>query len=422
MKHLLYVLLDGLGDRPVKSLGDKTPLEAAYHPNMDHLAKIGISGLVYTVGKGIAPESDVAVISMLGYDPFKTYTGRGPIEAFGAGVYMDDGDLAVRCNFATVDDEMNIVDRRCGRSLSNEEAKTLAEAINNSLVFESHLAEFEFRSTIGHRGVLVIKSKEGPLSDNITNTDPAYAKLHGLGIATTSYSSKVEKCRPLDDSEEAKRSADLINEFTLKSHEILKNHPINLKRVKEGKPPANAILLRDAGSRIPRFENIKEKYGREFACIVEMPVERGIALLCGMDVVSFNHSEDQKDGYVKKAELVSELIEFYDVVYVHIKGPDEPAHDGDCEGKVKSIELIDEYFFGNLKVNLSDIVMVVSSDHATPCSLKSHSDDPVPIIISGGGIKSDGTEAFGERFCAKGSLGIMNGQEVLSKALHFTTL
>ncbi|MEM1739262.1 MAG: alkaline phosphatase family protein, partial [Candidatus Methanomethylicaceae archaeon] len=393
MKHLLYILLDGLGDRPIKSLSDRTPLEAAHHPNMDNLAKLGISGLVYTVGKGIAPESDIAVISMLGYDPFKTYTGRGPIEAFGAGIYMDDGDLAVRCNFATIDDNMNIIDRRCGRTLSNEEAKILAEAINNNLIFESHSAEFEFKNTIGHRGVLVIKSKEGPLSDNITNTDPAYIKLHGLGIATMNFSNKIEKCTPLDNSEEAKRSADLINEFTLKSHEILKNHPINLKRIKEGKPPANAILSRDAGSRIPKFQNIKEKYGRDFACIVEMPVERGIALLCGMDVVSFSTSNNQSFDYIKKAELVNELIEAYGVVYVHIKGPDEPAHDGDCEKKIKSIELIDEYFFGNLKLDLSNIVVVVSSDHATPCSLKSHSDDPVPIIISGGKIKNDGTEA-----------------------------
>lgn len=418
---MLYVLLDGLGDRPIKSLGDKTPLEAAYHPNLDEFAKIGVSGLVYTVGKGFAPESDVAVISMLGYDPLKTYTGRGPIEAIGAGIFMNDGDLAVRCNFATVDDEMNIIDRRCGRSLSTEEAKALAEAINNNLVLTSHPANFEFRSTIGHRGVLVIRSKF-QLSDNITNTDPAYTRLHGLGVATEKFSNKVEICRPMDDSQEAKRAADLINEFTIKSHKILKNHPINIKRIKEGKPPANVILSRDAGSRIPRFQNIKEKYGREFACIVEMPVERGIALLCGMDVVSFNSIGDIREYYRKEADLVSELLEVYDVVYVHIKGPDEPAHDGDCEKKKKSIELIDEHFFGNLKLNLSNTIVAISSDHATPCALKVHSDDPVPIVISGGNIKSDGTKAFGERFCANGSLGIMNGQEVLRKAISFTTL
>ncbi|MCS7098320.1 MAG: alkaline phosphatase family protein [Candidatus Methanomethyliaceae archaeon] len=418
---MLYVLLDGLGDRPIKLLGDRTPLEAAHHPNLDELTKVGVSGLVYTVGKGIAPESDIAVISMLGYDPLKTYTGRGPIEAFGAGVLMNDGDLAVRCNFATIDDEMNIIDRRCGRSLSTEEAKALAEAINNNLVLSSHPANFEFRSTVGHRGVLVIKS-ETPLSDNITNTDPAYVKLHGLGIAAEKFSNKVEICRPLDDSQEARRAADLINEFTIKSHEILKNHPINIKRIKEGKPPANAILSRDAGSRVPRFQNIKEKYGREFACIVEMPVERGIALLCGMDVVSFNSIGDSREYYRREADLVSELLEVYDVVYVHIKGPDEPAHDGDCEKKKKSIELIDEYFFGNLKLNLSNTIVAISSDHATPCALKAHSDDPVPIVISGGNIKSDGTKAFGERFCASGSLGIMNGQDVLKKAISFTTL
>ncbi|MGC8936779.1 MAG: 2,3-bisphosphoglycerate-independent phosphoglycerate mutase [Candidatus Methanomethylicaceae archaeon] len=418
MKHLLYILLDGLGDLPVKSMGDKTPLEASNHPNMDSLAKRGISGIVYTVGKGIAPESDVAVISMLGYDPIKTYTGRGPIEVFGSGMVMENGDLAVRCNFATVDDNLNIIDRRVGRSLSTGEARVLAETINHTLTLESHPATFEFRSTVGHRAVLLIKSEEGPLSGNITNTDPAYQRMEGLSTASTDFVNRVMKCEPLDGSDEARRAADLLEEFTKKSHEILKDHPVNLIRQREGKPPANMVLSRDAGSSLPNFQHIKDKYGREFASMVEMPVERGIALLCGMDLVELPlPTGDHALDYKKRAELASELVDTYGAVYVHIKGPDEPAHDGNCEGKKRAIERIDEHFFGNLDLDLSKIVIAVTSDHATPCALKAHSGDPVPLMVAGGGIKKDGTEAFGESQCAKGSLGTMNGQEVLSKIL-----
>ncbi|MGQ9758979.1 MAG: 2,3-bisphosphoglycerate-independent phosphoglycerate mutase [Candidatus Methanomethylicaceae archaeon] len=416
MKHLLYVLLDGLGDLPVSSLGNMTPLEASEHPNMDTLARKGVSGSVYTVGKGIAPESDVAVISMLGYEPSSTYTGRGPIEVFGAGMVMENGDLAVRCNFATVDDNTRIIDRRVGRSLSSEEAKILAEAINKNVSLESHAASFEFRSTIGHRAVLLIKSEEGPLSGNITNTDPAYKKVNGLGLASATFENRVMACEPLDGSEEASRSADLLEEFTRKSHEVLKKHPINLMRIKEGKPPANAILSRDAGSKLPNFQPVKERYGREFVAMVEMPVERGIALLCGMDLVELPApSGDLAWDYRKRGELVSELVEIYSAVYIHIKGPDEPAHDGDCEGKRRAIELIDRHFFGSLNLDMSRTVVAVTSDHSTPCTLRSHSGDPVPLMVSGGGIASDGTRGFGESFCARGSLGTIIGQEVLQR-------
>jgi 2,3-bisphosphoglycerate-independent phosphoglycerate mutase len=417
-KHLLYILLDGLGDRPIKSLNDKTPLEAAEHPYMNELARKGKSGMVYTVGKGIAPESDIAVISMLGYDPVKTYTGRGPIEAFGSSMNMEDGDLAVRCNFATVDDKLNIIDRRCGRSLTTEEATVLADTINREVILKSHPAKFEFKSTVGHRAVLLIKSKEGKLSGNISNTDPAYQKIEGLGLALKKFGNKIIKCEPLDDSDEAKRAADLLEEFTRKSHEVLRNHPINIKRLHSRRPAANAILSRDAGSLLPKFKPVRQEYGMEFASMVEMPVERGIALLSGMDLVEIPKSTgDLAVDYLNRARMASELVSSYDATYIHIKGPDEPAHDGDCEGKKRAIELIDAHFFKNLKVDLANTIVTVTSDHSTPCSLKAHSDDPVPLIVAGCGITGDGTKEFGESYCSKGSLGILLGRDVLRRVL-----
>jgi 2,3-bisphosphoglycerate-independent phosphoglycerate mutase len=413
-KHLLYVLLDGLGDVPVKSFGGKTSLESARTPNLDSISKRAKMGAVYTVGKGIAPESDVAVISMLGYDPAKTYTGRGPIEAFGSGMDMADGDLAVRCNFATVDKHLKIVDRRCGRSLSTEEAELLADAINKGVMLSSHEATVHFRATVGHRGVLLIKPKSGKLSGNISNTDPAYLRMKGLGLAVTKYENKIARCRPLDRTKGAKVAAELLQEFTDKSHALLDSHPLNASRKAAGKPPANAILSRDAGSSLPKFEPVLNKYGIEFASMVEMPVERGIALLCGMDLVEMPlPSGNLEADYKKRAAQASELLQAYGAVYVHIKGPDEPAHDGDCLGKRESIEKIDAHFFGNLKFDQSSVVIVVTADHSTPCTLHAHSDDPVPLMVAGEGIKGDDLGRFGESAAVKGSLGLLSGQDVL---------
>ncbi len=421
-KHVLYILLDGLGDRPVAEFGKRTPLEAARRPNMDALARKGSSGVVYTVGRGIAPESDVAVISMLGYDPHKTYTGRGPIEVFGSGMSMENGDLAVRCNFATFSSDFSIIDRRCGRSLTTGEAKVLADAINSEVKLDSCPAEFEFRSTVGHRGVLLIRCKEGRLSGNISNTDPAYLKKGGMGIALETFENKVQAAVPLDGSLEAKRAADLLNEFTRKSYLVLESHPLNKERIAQGKPPANGILGRDAGSSLPNFTPVTELYGMEFAAMVEMPVERGIALLCSMDTVELPKATgDLALDYERRAELASELIQCYGGVYIHIKGPDEPAHDGDCFGKRRSIELIDEHFFGHLAVDLGKTVVVVTADHSTPCSLRAHSDDPVPLIVAGGGVGADGTGEFGESACRNGSLGEIDGVDLLRRVTRMVS-
>jgi len=224
-----------MGDLPIEELGNKTPLEAADTPNMDFLAAHGKTGLMYTVRKGIAPESDVAVISILGYDPFKYGTGRGILEAVGAGIEVKDGDLALRCNFATLGEKGELIDRRVGRNLSTKEAAELCKAVNKNVKLESHPADFEFKNTVGYRGVLVIRSRQKPLSGRITNTDPGYARVKGLGIAEAKIAMFLKKCEPMDNSEEAKISADLVNEFVEKSHEILDKHEINKKREIEGK-------------------------------------------------------------------------------------------------------------------------------------------------------------------------------------------
>jgi len=418
---LIYVVIDGMGDLPIEELENRTPLDAAQTPNMDFLAKNGKTGLMYTVRKGIAPESDVAVISILGYDPFKYSTGRGVLEALGAEVAMNDGDLALRCNFATLNYRKEIVDRRAGRDLTTEEALALSNAVNEQGKLQFYPADFEFRNTTGHRGVLVIRSRKKPLSSQITNTDPAYSLVGGLGVAKVDVEMVLKKCEPTDGTEEAKISAGLVNEFVEESHIILDEHKVNKRRVTEGKLKANAILTRDAGHLLPKFFNINKRYCVNFVSLTDMPVERGISKLAGMHVAVLPPpTHDLKKDCTIRVKKLLELLPSYDCFYIHIKGPDEPAHDGKFDAKTRLIAIVDKYFFGKLlqKIKLENYVICVTADHSTPCILKAHSDDPVPLLISGNKIKGDNVSKFSEKECKKGSLGILEqGPELMPKLI-----
>ena len=412
-----------MGDLPIEELGNRTPLEAADTPNMDFLAKNGKTGLMYTVEKGVAPESDVAVISILGYDPFKYSTGRGVLEAVGANVTVNDGNLALRCNFATLGHGKEIIDRRVGRDLTTEEATKLSKAVNEGVKLEAYSADFEFKNTIGHRGALVIRSREKPLSSRVTNTDPAYSRLEELGIAKTEIEMVLKKCEPMDKSEEAKISAKLVNEFVEKSHIVLDEHEVNKRRVVEGKLKANVILTRDAGHLLPKFFNISEKYNVRFVSLTDMPVERGISKLAGMDTIILPPpSHNLKKDCILRVKKLLDLLPSYDCFYIHIKGPDEPGHDGKFELKTNLIAIIDKYFLGRLlnKVKLENFIICVTADHATPCKMKAHSDDPVPLLISGNNIKGDNVSKFSEKECEKGSLGILDhGTKLMPKLISF---
>jgi 2,3-bisphosphoglycerate-independent phosphoglycerate mutase len=419
---LIMVAIDGMGDLPIAELGNKTPLEAAKTPNLDFLAKNGKTGLMYTVRKGVAPESDVAVISLLGYDPFEYSTGRGIIEAVGAGIDVKDGDLALRCNFATLGRGKTIIDRRVKRTLTTEEATELSEAANKEITLESCPSTFEFKNTLGHRAVLVLKGKEKCLSSKITNSDPAYTMVNGIGVATPHVKMVLKKSLPLEDTEEARNSANLVNEFIEKTHRLWENHAVNKKRAAEGKLKANCVLTRDAGSQLPKFFNINERYSVNFAALADMHAERGIAHLAGMQATLLPppSGDLEKDCEIRVKKLL-DVLPSYDCFYIHLKGPDEPGHDGNCYRKIKIISAIDEHFFGRLlkEISLKDHMLCVTSDHATPCALKVHSDTPVPLLISGGKISDDNIAKFSERECQKGSLGVLDrGCELMPKLME----
>jgi 2,3-bisphosphoglycerate-independent phosphoglycerate mutase len=416
---LLYVCLDGLGDDPIPALDGRTPLEAAQTPNMDMLASRGRTGTTVTVGPGIAPESDIGVFGILGYDPQEEHPGRGVLEAMGIGMDFRNGDLAYRINFATTD-WPEIVDRRVGRNLTSEEAHALADDVNRELRLND--ATFELRATIEHRGALVIRATDGrPLGSNVTNTDPAYRREGHLGVALEHFESTVATCEPLDDSEASRNAADLTNAFVERSSKVLDSSEVNRRRVADGKLPGNLILTRDAGDHLPELQPIAERFGMPWGCFVEMPVERGIALALGMEPVAAPRLDPAgfgaaaEEAYAGWAAIASEALESYQALYVHLKGPDVPAHDGRAEDKRDVVTAIDRAFFGEVLgwLDPRTTIVAVTGDHSTSCVRMAHTADPVPLLISGGPVTQDGSTSFGERSCATGSLGELLGPEIL---------
>ncbi len=412
MRRLLYVCLDGLGDDPVPELGNQTPLEAAETPFLDSLAKRGRTGNVYTVAPGIAPESDPGVFGILGYDPREEHPGRGVLEAVGIGMDFDEDDLAYRINFATAE-WPEIVDRRVGRDLSSEEAQALAEEVEQQLTLPN--ASFQLRATVEHRGALVIRSTEGPLSANVSNTDPAYGREGHLGVALATFEPRVVTAEPLDGTPEARRAADLTNAFVEGAARILDRSEVNAKRRERGKLPGNLILTRDGSDHLPPIEHIKERFGPSWGCFVEMPVERGIAMLLGMEAVDAPRLDNSDASFAAWAALAAEALEGFDALYVHIKGPDIPAHDGRAIDKRDVISAIDRAFFGEVlqRIDLRNTMVAVTADHSTSCVRKAHTDDPVPLVVAGGPVTPDGSPGYGESVAAKGSLGTMRGPEIV---------
>jgi 2,3-bisphosphoglycerate-independent phosphoglycerate mutase len=423
VRKLLYVCLDGLGDDPIPEFDGRTPLEAAPTPALDALAARGRTGVVVTVGEGVAPESDIAVFAILGYDPRGEHPGRGVVEAVGSDMDFADGDLAYRVNFATAE-WPTIVDRRVGRDLSSDDAAALAEEVNRDLTLPG--ATFRLLATVEHRGALVIRAADGPLSAEVSNTDPAYRKEGSLGVALETFESEVARCEPMDDSAAAHRAAELTNRFVEGAARILDASDVNARRRAEGRLPGNLILTRDGGDHLPHLETIRERFGPHWGCFVEMPVERGIARMLGMHPVPAPRLQIDApmdaavEQYAGWARLAIDALGGYDALYVHIKGPDVPAHDGRAEDKRTVIAAIDAGFVAEISgaIDPRSTIVAVTADHSTSCVRKAHTAEPVPLLVSGGPVTSDGSSAFGERACATGSLGRLAGVEILPRLTH----
>ena len=416
---IIYVLLDGIGDLPHPDLNYLTPLEAAYTPYLDKIARKGVSGQVVSVGDGIAPQSDIAVFNMLGYN-FRDvqYFGRGVVECIGCGIDFMDGDLALRGNFATIDPtSKKILDRRAGRIVTLAESAAICNLIRDNVKIEG--VEFSIEPTIGHRVVLRFRRNGKTLGEKATNTDPAYDKKNGIGIALDTSGGDIYVTRSKSEDADSQLSSGIINQFSDQVIETLDSCSVNSQRKEKNLLPINCILLRDAGNRYPHLQNIKDKYNLNFASLVDMPVEIGISQILGMTA----YNAGSPDEYEVKANELLKKINNHDVFYVHIKGPDEFGHDGNAKGKKRNIEEIDKRFFKKVLEGIStltgtQIYFIISGDHSTPCLKKAHTDDPIPLIVSGRGIITDSTTRFTESNSKKGSLGKIYGYQVLDTAIR----
>lgn len=408
MRKLIYIVLDGAAD----GINGSTSLEEAYTPNLDEIARISRGGMHYPIGKGHAPESDSAVISLLGYDYERYYVGRGPIEALGVGLDMDyDHEVAFRGNLATIDPNRKIIiDRRVGRDISTDEAKNLLKGVSfvNLGIYEGYA---KIKVGLDYRVAVVIGSKKYKLSSEVSNTDPAYIKIGNVSVAKAVTDNKLVQCKPLSNSSSAKITAELVNRFTEIIQDYLINHPINKRRVKKGRLPANTVLLRDAGMKPKNVPSMKSVYKLKFKMIADMPTEIGIAKLLKIGIVRCPKlTHNSEFDYTIRVKKVCGALPFSDAIYVHLKGPDIYGHDGDKEGKIKSIEEIDRYFISKLldNINLDEVALLITMDHTTPPSKRTHTGDPVPFIIYASNIGKDGFSKFYEReIFMKGTLGIL---------------
>jgi len=408
MKGIL-VIIDGLGDLPNKLLGNKTPLEAAKTPHIDFFAARGEMGLMHPVRSGFVPESDEALLSIFGNEP--TPGCRGQFEALGVGLNPLRGDLALRVNFATIDSIKSgkIVDRRVGRTLSSKEIDLLSKSLKNI----SLPVKFEFVPTIQHRGVLVFR---GGMSEGVSGNDMVYSS------GRVAMQERISLCIPKDDEENSHYTANILNEFVEKAAYVLREHPVNLSRVKKGLMPANYLLLRSAGVDFPK---IKEY--RRWCSMGYMPLEIGFAKKSSMGVFSFDYPkqkgfdayENLEDGLNKACKFAIKIIkkqkDKFDYCYIHLRETDIAGHDNKPVEKKIMIEEIDRTLFKFLRnfAPQNKIKVAVTGDHSTPCKFKVHSADPVPVLLYDFQIPRE--KHFNEKEARNGSLGRIEGNEFLSR-------
>lgn len=391
LNKVILIICDGLSDRPIRELNGKTPLEAANKPNFDELAKRGILGLMHVIDVGIRPGSDVAHLSLFGYDPYKYYTGRGPFEAAGIGMDLKPGDIAFRGNFATVDETLIITDRRAGRV---EDTGLLVEALNKIKI---NNVQFIIKKGTGHRAGVILRGKN--LSGAISDNDP-----HLVG-------QKVLEVYPLKDDLNSKKTAKIVNEFLQKAYTVLTKHSFNQKRISQGLQPANYLLLRGAGE-MPNFVPFPQKYGLKSACIAGAGLYKGIGKMLGMKVINIKGVTGKPDTNIAfKIKAAIKALKSYDFIFVHIKGADPLAEDGNYSGKKEFIEKIDKAL--NPLLKLEDVLLIITADHTTSSELKIHTSDPVPVLIWGDGVRVDDVVSFGERAAASGKLGFIRGEHLM---------
>ena len=392
MKYIV-VVPDGASDYPMDILGQKTPLEAADTPFMDSLAKKGILGRAKTVPRGFVPSSDVANLSLLGYDPNIYYTGRGPLEAANLGIELGENDLALRCNLITASDA-KLLDYSAGH-ITNREAKVLMEHVNKNLGTD----KIQFFFGTSYRSLMVIK-------------DGAEFSLEKLKYFAPHDIMGKDILRHLPKGGGSEVVIDLMN----RSKEILNNHGINKVRIDLGENPANMIWLWGCGGR-PTMPSFEKQFGLKGAVISAVDLIKGIGRIIGLEVIDVEGANGYYDtNYLGKAQAAIDALDNCDFVFVHIEAPDEAGHNQDLRMKIACLERIDKMVVGTIVKSLKnkEYRILVTPDHPTPISKRTHTDEPVPFLISGAGIQSDEATSYSEVQAQNSSIYLDKGVDLLN--------
>ncbi len=394
MKYII-ILGDGMSDRPIESLGGKTPLMAADIPNIDSLCARGRCGKFVTVQPDMPPGSAVANLSVLGYDPALVFQGRGVLEAASMGVELEHSDLAMRCNLICI--ENGKIKNHSAGHISTVESHKLIDTLNEKLGSEI----MKFHAGVSYRHLFVLK--EG--SDAISCTPPH-------DVPGTDFDDvMIDALKP-----EGNSTASLLNILILKSQEILKEHPVNLKRISEGKDPANSVWFWSPGHK-PRMKTLTELYGIKGAVISAVDLVKGLGIYAGMDVIEVEGATGLYDtNYEGKAQAAIDALRGdYDFVYLHVEATDEAGHEGDVDLKIRTIEYLDRrvvrFIIEEAEKMQEDVAIAITPDHGTPCDIRTHVHDPVPFLIYHPGENPDDITRYDETSTENGSYGTLEGDE-----------
>jgi len=410
---LVMVVLDGAADESYPELEDQTPLAASRMERLRGLAPRGRMGWLYPVSDRFVPESDTGAMALMGYDVLKDYRGRAPLEALAVGVRLKPGEICMRVNFAALGPDGVTLESRVCDDLSDDEAAELVAALEQGVRLPPS-AWFNLTLLKGYRVLMVLGAGE-PLGSLITNTDPMYLREGHFPIARTFGEDRIVRCRPMTPDPAAQRAADLVNSFCDRAARILADHPVNVRRSRTGAVQTNYVLMRDAGESLPDLPSLEQLHGLRLGSFCEMPAEGGLVKLLGMVPLPHPRGGNPETYYRELARATLEHLPEIDGVYVHIKGPDEAAHAGRPERKRDVLDLIDRTYIAGLLdgLDLERTVLVVTSDHASICRTRIHSADPVPLLLLVPGIPGDGLDRFDEAACRRGSLGGLQGRQLL---------
>jgi len=392
----IMIIPDGAADYPIDILEGKTPLEVADTPFMDSLAKQGVLGRVKTIPRGFTPSSDVANLSLLGYDPKAYYTGRGPLEAANLGVELGERDLAFRCNLITAAGG-KLHDYSAGH-ITDKEAKILIEHVSKNLRADN----IEFFFGTSYRNLMVVRGGVDLGLDKIK-----YFAPHDI------MGKKISKHLPRDKNSEV--LVDLMN----RSKDILRSHEINKVRIDLGENPANMIWLWGCGPK-PTMPLFEDEYGVKGAVISAVDLIKGIGRIVGLKVLEVEGANGYYDtNYLGKAETAVKALEACDFVFIHIEATDEAGHNQDLRMKIACLERIDKLVVGTVVERLKDkdFRILITPDHPTPISLRTHTDEPVPFLLSGSGIDKDDFSSYSEKEAQNSSLYFDKGVDLLKRFL-----